>query len=532
MSRQFPILVLALAVSFATVAHARFIMFDAHFDGRPVGSDLDRRGARFGEPIEADHDNHSEVIVADGPGDRSVQIWDTTTTDSDELTFALIDGREVVDGKLNVALELQPDTIDVYKVAVEGPDPNARWFFNLTLDAAGFMYWSDGDNLPLTQFGTYAAGDLLLIELAFNLDDGTYDFVLDGVSILANESFGVLAYGPALVVVGNQFDGNATGSVRLDNLSVDYTPGTADELLTANFNDEPIGQPIGTGGAELGQPVSYSACTPIVVNSGFPTPCLQIDDASTTTSSSVRFEFLNQVEVTGDVSISFRVAFESLESYVFYIREQGSSAQVFLTLNFTPLGTVVFDDEASAGTHYLTENYAAQQPIRFEFAYYAELGQYSVWMDGVRVVHRRSHGVTSRGIGALIFGTAFDTNLDGRLRVDGINVDTLAGTLTPVAEDDAPVLRASTLQAAPNPFNPATTLRFSLPRAGRVQLDIIDLRGRRVQRLASEAMTAGNHEFTWNGVDTAGRPAASGVYQALLRVDGALAQRLPLTLLK
>ena len=74
MFRRILIIVSALSLHLASVAEARFIMFDANFNGRAVGSDLDRRGARFGEPIEADGDNHSEVIVQDGPGDRSVQI--------------------------------------------------------------------------------------------------------------------------------------------------------------------------------------------------------------------------------------------------------------------------------------------------------------------------------------------------------------------------------------------------------------------------------------------------------------------------
>ncbi|HOX25753.1 MAG TPA: FlgD immunoglobulin-like domain containing protein [Candidatus Krumholzibacteria bacterium] len=521
-----------LSLHLASIAEARFIMFDAHFDNRAVGSSLDRRGARFGEPIEADGDNHSEVVVQDGPGDRSVQIWDTTSTGSDELTFALVDGREVVDGKLNISLELQLDSVDVYKVAIEGPNPNAMWFFDLTLDAAGIMYLSDADDFPLAAFDTYAAGDLLLIELSFNLNNGTYDFTLNGVPVLTNETHGLTAYGPALIVVGNQSDGNATGSVRLDNLSVDWAPGTADELLTANFNDEPIGQPIGTGGAALGQPIEYSGCTPTVENGGFATPALLIQDESTTTTSRVRFGFLNDIEATGDLSISFRLYFESLESYFVYLREEGTSAAQFLTLKFTPTGDVLFDDETSAGTHYHTESYVAQQPIHVELAYYAALGVYSVWMDGERVVHRREHGVAGRGIGGILFGASFDGNVDGQMRVDAINVDALDGTLTPVREDDAPALLPATFRAAPNPFNPATALRFTLPQAGRVQLDIVDLRGRRVRQLVSEALAAGEHAVTWQGTDEAGCPAASGVYQALLRVDGRLRERVPLTLVK
>ena len=80
---------------------------------------------------------------------------------------------------------------------------------------------------------------------------------------------------------------------------MDWAPGTATELLSANFNDQPIGQPIGTGGAELGQPISYSGCVPTVENGIFPTPNLEIDDESTTTATSTTFEFLGNTEAIG-----------------------------------------------------------------------------------------------------------------------------------------------------------------------------------------------------------------------------------------
>lgn len=66
--------------------------------------------------------------------------------------------------------------------------------------------------------------------------------------------------------------------------------------------------------------------------------------------------------------------------------------------------------------------------------------------------------------------------------------------------------------AAPNPFNPATTIAFSLAEAGRVRLDVYDVAGRLVQRLADGDFAAGRHEFVWAGHDQAGRKVASGIY--------------------
>ena len=73
---------------------------------------------------------------------------------------------------------------------------------------------------------------------------------------------------------------------------------------------------------------------------------------------------------------------------------------------------------------------------------------------------------------------------------------------------------ATRLDGYPNPFNPRTTLRFDLARAGRVELAVYDLQGRRVRVLVSAALAAGRHEIVWDGLDGQGRTLSSGVYFA------------------
>lgn len=68
------------------------------------------------------------------------------------------------------------------------------------------------------------------------------------------------------------------------------------------------------------------------------------------------------------------------------------------------------------------------------------------------------------------------------------------------------------LPASPNPFNPRTTLRFELPRAGDVQLVVTDTQGRRVATLADRSVAAGTHEIDWLAD---GLP--SGIYFVSLR---------------
>ena len=76
------------------------------------------------------------------------------------------------------------------------------------------------------------------------------------------------------------------------------------------------------------------------------------------------------------------------------------------------------------------------------------------------------------------------------------------------------------LRAAPNPFNPATTLRFELPRTGAVRVAAYDLSGRRVRRLLdAPRLEAGAHVLRWDGRRDDGRALPSGIY--VLRLEAA-----------
>ncbi|MFA7332308.1 MAG: FlgD immunoglobulin-like domain containing protein [Candidatus Delongbacteria bacterium] len=72
----------------------------------------------------------------------------------------------------------------------------------------------------------------------------------------------------------------------------------------------------------------------------------------------------------------------------------------------------------------------------------------------------------------------------------------------------------------PNPFNPETSIRFSLPAAGDIRLAVYDLSGSLVRELQSGRLEAGVHSVSWNGESGAGRPAASGTYLYRLEWQG------------
>ncbi len=77
------------------------------------------------------------------------------------------------------------------------------------------------------------------------------------------------------------------------------------------------------------------------------------------------------------------------------------------------------------------------------------------------------------------------------------------------------------LQVQPNPFNPATTFSYTLPRAGHVRLAVHDTQGRLVRLLLDDVwQEAGWHAAAWDGRDEGGRRLPSAVYYAQLKADG------------
>jgi hypothetical protein len=94
------------------------------------------------------------------------------------------------------------------------------------------------------------------------------------------------------------------------------------------------------------------------------------------------------------------------------------------------------------------------------------------------------------------------------------------GPPTGVDDSSAPA-RFALADAAPNPFNPSTTVRFAVPTPTRVRLAVFDLQGRYVRTLRDGAVEGpGWHEARWFGQDDAGRQVAAGVYFYRLTAGG------------
>ncbi len=69
-----------------------------------------------------------------------------------------------------------------------------------------------------------------------------------------------------------------------------------------------------------------------------------------------------------------------------------------------------------------------------------------------------------------------------------------------------------TVKNYPNPFNPQTTISFTLKNNSDVSVDIYNIKGQIVRNLAKKSMKAGEHNIVWNGKDDNNKIQASGIY--------------------
>jgi hypothetical protein len=167
----------------------------------------------------------------------------------------------------------------------------------------------------------------------------------------------------------------------------------------------------------------------------------------------------------------------------------------------------------------------AQLPSRF-VGFYDNNDQGDVSASGGILF--RSEGTLVNDYDSLLEPGASDWSvdlgfIDDQRRVYTTGFDSASGTnavvlLTPInISTSAPPARALDLTVAPNPFNPRTSIRFTVPGVADAQLDVFDARGRHVRTLLEGRIEPGEHRVVWDGRVDGGGLAASGVYHARLR---------------
>ncbi|MEJ2636480.1 MAG: S8 family serine peptidase [Calditrichia bacterium] len=133
-----------------------------------------------------------------------------------------------------------------------------------------------------------------------------------------------------------------------------------------------------------------------------------------------------------------------------------------------------------------------------------------IFMGGNQSVSEHRSSINKSGtwynLGDPASGT---TALDLSLRIevtDAAGLNAIASSVVQKAET------FELFQNFPNPFNPATKIRYWVPEHGKITLTVFDILGKKVKTLVNREQPAGEYEVNWDGTDERQNKASTGVY--------------------
>jgi hypothetical protein len=87
-------------------------------------------------------------------------------------------------------------------------------------------------------------------------------------------------------------------------------------------------------------------------------------------------------------------------------------------------------------------------------------------------------------------------------------------TITDVSADDVTLTPLATelIGNHPNPFNPETTIQFSLSSDSNIKVSIYNIAGQKVKTVLNDTFKAGKHTVKWNGRNDDNQEVSSGIY--------------------
>jgi len=101
-----------------------------------------------------------------------------------------------------------------------------------------------------------------------------------------------------------------------------------------------------------------------------------------------------------------------------------------------------------------------------------------------------------------------------------VSVNGAPGMAKNISSNETIPTEFSLSRAYPNPFNPITTINYSLPLSSNVEIMTFDVRGQLVSQELIDNQQAGQYQYTWTGTDLSGLQVPSGIYIIKMRAVG------------
>ncbi len=375
------------------------------FNDRTPGSFIGAGGAAAGEPISLG--SLTAEIIEDTPGENYLLVEnDLSSTSARRLRWQFEGNTEVSEGMVEISFEFTPSALDSYSILVRENSTSGSGYLTYFLIGNGNISASDAAGPLVLNDPNYAAGVTQYVRIIYDLDAGTSKMIVNNVTQFSDRLHGVIDSGVGALLVG--YSASSSGSsFTLDNIVV-TTPAELAIVLDADFEDKTLGQPIGTGGAINGEPVSMAnGIYTEIVEFGTENQGLYQETLNAGSAYATVWEFLNDLEVTsGIVAIELDIEFAVRGAYAIGLRENGSSGTTFMNLRFSASGALFIADQ-NGTTPLAGFSYDANQRYRIRITFDLDNDTYKILMDDVILVDDRENAVTNgRGIGRVIIQTS------------------------------------------------------------------------------------------------------------------------------
>lgn len=420
-------------------------LLEADFDDLPLGS-IATGGAALGQPVLTFIGLDADVVAAGAQfPTQSLRLTDQSTSGV-WTYFEFLDEEEVTRGTVTMAFDVHrpgPDSFSKgHLIAVREEGGATRSFTDLDL-SDGEITVTDAVGAPAVDFPYVMEDSTASFEVIFDLEDLTYTVSVDGNPVvtdryhfIADRGIGTLGFG-----MKNDLD---TGDVYyVDNILVTHQPPPESvEWLVADFEDKTVGDPVGTGGAAVGEPSSVDSGLDAVVRDEFTgTRQLEILDDSTSAPQAVVFSLVDLEELTsGSVRVRLNLSFEDADTYrvlvldatsaiaptqalfvVSFLHEDGTDDRMLeVTDQAAANGGVAFSDPL--GERYIIDR---GRGIRLEAIVDLDQGTYSLTWDGELLVEDRAYEQPLRGIGRVLLVVDGDADTGDSFLVDRLLVEDL-----------------------------------------------------------------------------------------------------------
>ncbi len=141
--------------------------------------------------------------------------------------------------------------------------------------------------------------------------------------------------------------------------------------------------------------------------------------------------------------------------------------------------------------------------------------EYYTWQNDV------IEEVCNYDFGVEMSDNIFVPQLDKLYAVGRYNIIEYTCDYTSIDNFELPIVSSGyDLRNYPNPFNPTTTINYSLKENSRVDLIIYNIKGQKVKQLISDQLSAGQHSVVWDGKGEKDQTVSSGIYLYKLHVNG------------